>query len=380
MALPLGMLLGLPPKGCGLPLEEAKYGEIRNYIPNRYVNEAKGFPSDDTQLTFWTLAQLIEDKGFVPENVAEKFAGSGRIYGIGSTVSRFLRDFKSGMPWEESGQSSAGNGALMRIAPMLIPHLKSGGTGIWSDTTLSAMMTHNDGAAISSAVAFVGMLWELLDMSSPPAKEWWIERYVSLARELEGEETKYRPRSRRVRDYQGPLWRFVEEKVSGANAEGLSVLEACNSWYSGAYLLETVSCVLYILMCYAQDPEEAIVRAVNDTKDNDTIAAIVGSAVGALHGRDAFPEQWIENLSGRTTGQDDGNIFEVIKDAEATFWQEMPVIHLDATQMDSDWIKYVNPDHPLRLPGETNAEFMKRNPIKDYLEGKIDRFGNNIDK
>jgi hypothetical protein len=35
----------------------------------------------------------------------------------------------------------------------------------------------------------------------------------------------------------------------------------------------------------AGDPEEAILRAVNDTKDNDTVAAIVGAAVGALHGR-----------------------------------------------------------------------------------------------
>ena len=37
--------------------------------------------------------------------------------------------------------------------------------------------------------------------------------------------------------------------------------------------------------------EEAIVRAVNDTRDNDTIAAIVGAAVGALHGKSALPDR-----------------------------------------------------------------------------------------
>ena len=68
------------------------------------------------------------------------------------------------------------------------------------------------------------------------------------------------------------------------------------------------------------DPEEAIVRAVNDTKDNDTIAAIVGAAVGALHGRKALPKRWIENLSGRTTDRDDGRIFELIEEAKAAFW------------------------------------------------------------
>jgi ADP-ribosylglycohydrolase len=62
------------------------------------------------------------------------------------------------------------------------------------------------------------------------------------------------------------------------------VSDACHKWQSGAYLLETVPSVLNIIMLHADNPEEAIVRAVNDTFDNDTLAAIVGAAVGALHG------------------------------------------------------------------------------------------------
>ena len=95
------------------------------------------------------------------------------------------------------------------------------------------------------------------------------------------------------------------------------MVDACNQWYSGAYLLETMPSVIYILMRHGHDPEEAIVRAVNDTKDNDTIAAIVGAAVGALHGRDAIPERWVANLSGRTTDRDDGRIFELIREARS---------------------------------------------------------------
>jgi ADP-ribosylglycohydrolase len=60
---------------------------------------------------------------------------------------------------------------------------------------------------------------------------------------------------------------------------------------------------------HADDPEEALIRAVNDTYDNDTIAAIVGAAVGAVHGKDALSKQWIDNLSGRTRESDDGKIF-----------------------------------------------------------------------
>jgi len=62
----------------------------------------------------------------VPENVATRFAHGGRIFGIGSTVREFLTNLKAGMPLFESGPESAGNGALMRIAPILVPHLRVG--------------------------------------------------------------------------------------------------------------------------------------------------------------------------------------------------------------------------------------------------------------
>jgi ADP-ribosylglycohydrolase len=75
--------------------------------------------------------------------------------------------------------------------------------------------------------------------------------------------------------------------------------------------------VLHILARHADDPEEAIVRAVNDTRDNDTIAAIVGAVVGALHGRAALPRRWVDGLLGRTREDDDGRVFELIDRALA---------------------------------------------------------------
>lgn len=46
----------------------------------------------------------------------------------------------------------------------------------------------------------------------------------------------------------------------------LDVLAAGRRWYSGALLLETMPSALRILAGHADDPEEAIVRAVNDTR------------------------------------------------------------------------------------------------------------------
>jgi len=208
----------------------------------------------------------------------------------------------------------------MRIAPMLVPHLREPSPELWVDAALAAAITHNDSASIAACVAFVSILWELLGMTESPEPQWWVDSYVRVAKELERRED-YEPRLPVLRGYEGSLWRFVEEKVPAAFERDLTTLEACESWYSGAYLLETVPCVLYILMCHGDDAETAMVRAVNDTRDNDTIAAIVGAAVGALHGREALPSRWVEKLTGRTTDSDDGRVFELIEAARLRWWE-----------------------------------------------------------
>ena len=141
-----------------------------------------------------------------------------------------------------------------------------------------------------------------------------VETYVKTAKEIEIDKN-YMPRGGDFKEYKGTVWQFVEERVGDAYRKKVSIRKACLSWYSGAYLLETVPSVIYILMKHGNNLEEAIVRAVNDTKDNDTIGAIVGAAVGALHGKNAIPERWIKNLLGRTSGNDDGRVFDLIAEA-----------------------------------------------------------------
>ncbi|MBX9857075.1 MAG: ADP-ribosylglycohydrolase family protein, partial [Gemmatimonadaceae bacterium] len=64
---------------------------------------------------------------------------------------------------------------------------------------------------------------------------------------------------------------------------------------------------------------EAMLVAVNDTRDNDTIAAIVGAAMGAAHGTAWIPADWREGLLGRINGDDDGRVFELTEAAVARF-------------------------------------------------------------
>jgi len=150
-------------------------------------------------------------------------------------------------------------------------------------------------------------------MATAPEPAWWLDAFVTRARALEGE-AQLAPR-RPGLAFRGPVWGLVDTEVRRALEEQLTVLDACDRGYSGAFLLETVPSALYILARHAREPEAAILSAVNDTKDNDTIAAIVGAAVGALHGRNALPTRWVKGLLGRTSESDDGRVFELIAQA-----------------------------------------------------------------
>jgi ADP-ribosylglycohydrolase len=156
-------------------------------------------------------------------------------------------------------------------------------------------------------------------MKSAPEPQWWVDSYCSIAEKVEGN-TIYVPRISRYHGYKGPLWQFTEKVVNEALRKNLSVLEACDEWGSSANLFETVPSALYILATHSQNTEEAIVRAVNDTKDNDSVAAIVGAAVGALHGSASIPDRWIKRLTGRTRSDNDGEVFRLISMARQKFW------------------------------------------------------------
>ena len=164
----------------------------------------------------------MEDGSLNPENLADRFC-RGHIFGIGGTVREFIRNRQAGRPWYECGPKSTGNGALMRIAPILIPHLRSPSAELWTDTLLASMLTHNDAGSTAAGLAFVNILWRLLDMQVPPDPAWWLETYVEVAKELEGD-TGYRPRSPHFDTYEGPSWRFVEKEVQRAYDADVSIL------------------------------------------------------------------------------------------------------------------------------------------------------------
>jgi ADP-ribosylglycohydrolase len=320
LAVAIGDALGNRTENM-LPQErEAKHGRITGYLPSRYANgEPAGTPSDETQLTFRAVEQLLADGALDADELAFRIAND-RIFGISKATLDFCNALRTGAPWHEATQLSAGNGALMRIAPTVLPYLRTGGTGLWTDTALSAAVTHNDPLAIASSVGWVALLWRLLNGDRPDSPEEWLDTYLEVLRVLDsGQQYDARVLSGPLYKWRGSLSDLLDAELRPALASGQSVREAANRWYSGAYLLETVPCVLHIVAQHGHDPHEAMLAAVNDTRDNDTIAAIVGAAMGAAHGTQWIPAEWRDQLLGRVNGDDDGKVFALIDAAVGRF-------------------------------------------------------------
>lgn len=334
LGLAVGDALGNTSEGQIPDDRRLSRGEVRDYLPNRHAeNRRVGLPSDDTQMAAWTLESLLQPgttggRSLDLDDLAATFA-SRPLFGMGGTVLRFLRAYgrqvRSGEPvlWWELGQPSAGNGALMRIAPICFPHLHDPSPALWRDVIDATALTHADEMAVVSSVGFVGLFFECLAWRAPqaPPATWWLETFLRYASPLEAG-AQYEPRVP-TDHFRGTLCDFVSQRLTSALAEGWTVRQVSDTWYSGAYLLETVPTALAALALHAALPEEAIVRAVNDAYDNDTVAAIVGATVGALHGASALPPRWLDadRLPGRTQADDDGRLYEVLDRAVDRFWE-----------------------------------------------------------
>jgi ADP-ribosyl-[dinitrogen reductase] hydrolase len=298
------------------PRDRARdHGEITGYLPNRHAGGRRvGLPSDDTQMAFWLLEQLLDTGRLDPDALARTFAAR-EIYGIGQSVREFRFNLNRGIPWDRAGSDSAGNGAIMRVAPMLVLQPHRTGPDLARDIATCAAVTHNEPCAIASAVAWVRLLALLSAGTGGPAPEDILELFLETHAPLEGP-TSYRPRGGGMTGrFEGTLTDFLRQTVPDGLASGLSVLEFGDLTYSGAFLLETLPVTLFIIARHGNDPDRAIRAAVNHTRDNDTIASLVASAMGALHGMDAFRPDWVTGLLGRTGADDDGRVQALVAKA-----------------------------------------------------------------
>jgi ADP-ribosylglycohydrolase len=208
----------------------------------------------------------------------------------------------------------------MRYAPLLLPHLRSPSPGLWRDVALASFLTHGSSVPLSATLAFAHLLWEVLRRScgDVPEPEWWLDGYVAVAGQLERQPGGPRRHADPVpalhRGFEGRLCELVDGEVRAAWRRGVPLREAVSTagFGSASDCLQAVPAALFVLMSHADNFESAVIAAVNDTKDNDSIASIVGAILGALHGMKAIPRRWLDGITSQVVSppQPDREVIE----------------------------------------------------------------------
>jgi len=68
--------------------------------------------------------------------------------------------------------------------------------------------------------------------------------------------------------------------------------------------VDAVACSVYSICTNWHSPENCLIKAVAMGGDTDTVAAIAGSVMGALHGTRWIPDRWYEELENGARGRD----------------------------------------------------------------------------
>jgi ADP-ribosyl-[dinitrogen reductase] hydrolase len=239
--------------------------------------------TDDTSMALCLADSLIENKGFDPKDQMERYcrwyregymSSNGSCFDIGNTIRMALEDFEAtGDPISgPTSPRSAGNGSIMRLAPVPLLYANFPEAAI-ELSGKSSTTTHGTEACIDACRYFGGL----------------IVGAVKGASRKELLSPGYRP--------DGRSWQkddLVEEifKI----AEGRYKYKEPPEIKGTGYVVKSLEAALWAF-CHSTSFEDGCLLAVNLGDDADTTGAIYGQIAGAHYGVDAIPISWRKRIA-----------------------------------------------------------------------------------
>ncbi len=84
-------------------------------------------------------------------------------------------------PWYYAGVvGGVSNGALIRMAPVVVTQFINPSENIYEDAVLATMLIHNSALAIGSSITFVMMLDEFIRRGNPPQESLFVEEFAEV--------------------------------------------------------------------------------------------------------------------------------------------------------------------------------------------------------
>lgn len=312
LGVAVGDALGAPVEGWSRETIKSVLGYLRGY---QLTMVGKGIYTDDTQLTLELLKSLVNSRGFDPGDFGWRIGewmrrndeGIESARGVGKTISLAARKIYRGIPWDQSGEYSASNGAAVRVAPLALLHYQDDDVNqLMADIENSARPTHIETLAIQGAKVVGLAIHRILR-----EERFFFDR-VSFLENLIVLSEEHAPKLVgcliSLRKYIG---KAIESKVFDPPcpkpAYNLSrKTEALDDRYvalseigSGKYVLESIPAALFCFLSTPMSFEDTLLTAINAGGDTDSIAAIAGSLSGALNGAAAIPMRWLMDLENK---------------------------------------------------------------------------------
>lgn len=230
-----------------------QYGELRDIIGGGWLELNPGEVTDDTHMSLCVARSLVVNHVYNPADMADRLLTWYRLYpkGTGKACRDGLERFaRTGETVRPANEKTAGNGALMRILPIILYYAQQ--PDLLNSTLLHhAHLTHTSQVSDAACICYTELILKVLSGAG-------FEELQSAVGDY-----KWQPN-----EYDGK---------------------------SGGYVVETLTTVLHCFFTTTSF-EDALITCVNLGGDADSTGAILGGLAGAFYGYDALPERWKQAL------------------------------------------------------------------------------------
>jgi ADP-ribosyl-[dinitrogen reductase] hydrolase len=240
--------------------------------------------TDDTSMALCLAESLIDCAGFDPADQMRRYlrwyeegylSCTGNCFDIGNTVRSALMRFKrTGDPYAGSTDThSAGNGSLMRLAPIPMAYASDPAQAVASAADMSRT-THGAAEAVDACRYYA----------------WLVADALRGADRTELTSDAFAPD--RMPDRQ-PLAPRIAEIAAGSYKE-----RSPPRIRGTGYVVDALEAALWAFW-NTETFEQGALLAVNLGDDADTTGAMYGQLAGACYGADAIPAAWRERIAMR---------------------------------------------------------------------------------
>lgn len=280
----VGDALGEPVEGWSRREIKRRFGLLDTII------REEGRYTDDTQMMIGILETLQERNGFDPAKCARKFQENfDPSRGYGRRIFGVVERIREGIPWDQVGTDSYGNGGAMRIAPI--------GCFYYADppvlrekAILSSQITHYHPEGLAGAIAqasAVGLALQHGLSSKPIDTESFLDGIVAHVRAVDKRFAKYLDE---IRSFPAGSVQELIDTITSRYELTLRAIESVPAALASFLLTDSF--------------REAVILAVNLGGDTDTIGAMTGAVAGAYYGYERIPPVWLNSLENGVKGID----------------------------------------------------------------------------